>query len=115
MPMNFTLKPLRHDWNVLSALKNFDCGSSLASGTASAGVAPEPPAALAPPDDASAVAGRTAPLPSLLTFHPGGSLMSICPAEITSLACGFELDPQPPAPKRTSSASATHAAFEMLQ
>ena len=43
-PMNFTPRPLRHEENVLSALKNFVCGSCDASGMVSA-VAPDAPLA----------------------------------------------------------------------
>ena len=68
--MNFTPSPLRHDWKMPSAPKNFVVGSSFASGTVSpvAVVAP----GVAPPFAAATV--RTGP--SLVIFQPGGSLMS---------------------------------------
>ena len=97
--MNFTSRPLRHDWNVLIAVKNFVVGSCVASGIVSLLAPLAPDAPLAPSAlGAAAVPGRIACLPSLLTVQPSGSWRSTWPASITggpddSLA----LDPQPAA------------------
>src|SRR3954470_19758084 len=73
-PMNFVPVSLRHCWNEPVALKNFVCGSSVASGTVSPGAVVPGPATGFSPAAALVVGGRTAP-PSV-TFQPGGSLMS---------------------------------------
>src|SRR5882757_8852621 len=105
--MNLVFKPLRHVWKTLNDLKNVVIGFSLARGTASFGepVAPGV-AALA----ALGVAGRTTP--PFVIFQPGGSWMSTCPAEITFVAAGFELPPQPAAARTiTSSKGGTRRAL----
>ena len=70
MPMNFVPSPLRHDWKIPSAPKNFVVGSSFASGTVS------PLAVVAPGVPAAPRAATVRTGPSLVIFHPGGSLMS---------------------------------------